>query len=127
MKTKIDNTSGIFGILIGCMMMGQWAMFILTGQVPEIQTAPISIGFHLAAEIATALGLVISGIAILKHLSWGKISLLVANGLLIYSVLASPGYFAQSGQWEMVIMFAVILLLTIFITVIVAKDLLETR
>jgi len=127
MRKKIDNTCGIFGILIGCMMVGQWTMFILTGQVLELQTAPLSIGFHLAAEIATALGLVISGIAIIKRIPWGKISLLVANGLLIYSVLASPGYFAQSGQWEMVIMFAVILVLAVFITIIVAKDLLVSR
>jgi hypothetical protein len=38
---------------------------------------------------------------------------MVANGLLIYTVIVSPGYFAQSGQWPLVGMFALLLVLAV--------------
>jgi hypothetical protein len=45
--------------------------------------------------------------------------------MLLYSVIVSPGYFAQLGQWEFVAMFAILCILTIISTVIVAKDFLR--
>jgi hypothetical protein len=33
--------------------------------------------------------------------------------MLTYTVLVSPGYFAQLGQWPLVAMFAVLLILTL--------------
>ena len=90
-------------------MIAQWALSILTGGVPEFQTEPWRIGFHLAAEFSTALMLIIGGIAVLKSAGWGRIVLLIALGMVIYSEIVSPGYFAQLGQWPMVIMFAVLL------------------
>jgi hypothetical protein len=31
--------------------------------------------------------------------------------MLLYTAIVSPGYFAQKGEWAMVVMFAVILIL----------------
>jgi hypothetical protein len=107
--------TGIFALVIGFLMFGQWAVSLATGGVPELQTAPLSIGFHLAAEILTALALILAGLALLKKKSWGRTLFLVAGGMVLYSVINSPGYFAQKSQWPMVGMFAVIFFLAVFL------------
>jgi hypothetical protein len=101
--------SAWFGIGVGFLMLGQWAFFITTGAVPELISEPWSIGFHLAAEILTALGLILGGIAVLKSKAWGSKALLAMLGMLMYSLIASPGYFAQQGAWALVGMFALLL------------------
>jgi hypothetical protein len=98
-----------YGIVVGVLMLSQWVFLIATGAVPEFHSAPWSIGFHLAAELLTALGLILSGAAVLKSKTWGPKALLVALGMLIYSLIASPGYFAQQGAWTLVGMFAILL------------------
>ena len=108
----------IFGMLCGIGMFAQWALFIVTGQVPELQTEPYRIAFHLAAEGITALGLIVSSIFLLKQTHTGKILYAVACGMLLYSVIVSPGYFAQLGQWGFVIMFAVLLILAVLSLVV---------
>jgi hypothetical protein len=90
-------------------MLAQWGFFITTGEVPEFETEPWRISFHLAAEIAMAFALITGGIATLRKRPWGIPILLVAIGMVIYSEIASPGYFAQLGQWGLVVMFAVLL------------------
>jgi hypothetical protein len=47
--------------------------------------------------------------AMLKRKTWGKTVLLVGLGMVTYSEIVSPGYFAQLNQWPMVCMFAVVL------------------
>lgn len=102
--------SAWYGILVGCLMIAQWVFTILTGGVPEFQTAPWEIALHLAAEMTTAMMLMLGGIAVLKSVHWGKQILFVGLGMVIYSEIVSPGYFAQRGQWAPVAMFAILLL-----------------
>lgn len=101
--------AGWFGLAVGLLMLGQWAFLLLAGQVPELATAPWSIGFHLAAEAATAGALIPAGVALLRGRVWGRFVYLPALGMLIYSVIASAGYFAQSGAWPLVAMFGLLL------------------
>lgn len=101
--------SAWYGILVGFLMIVQWSFSILSGGVPEFQSAPWEIAFHLAAEFFTALMLIIGGIAALRSLSWAKQVLLVGLGMVIYSEIVSPGYFAQLGQWPLVALFATLL------------------
>ena len=98
-----------YGIIVGFIMIAQWIFFLTTGSVPELQTEPWRIALHLAAECTTALMLIVSGIAALKSAAWGRKVLLVGLGMVIYSEIVSPGYFAQLGQWALVAMFAVLL------------------
>jgi hypothetical protein len=99
-----------YGIVVGFLMIAQWAFSILAGGVPEFQTAPWEIIFHLAAEMSTALVLIMGGIATLQSTAWSKQVLLLGLGMVIYSEIVSPGYFAQREQWPLVAMFAILLL-----------------
>lgn len=107
--------SAWYGIWVGILMIAQWAFSIVTGSVPEFETTPWAIGFHLAAEFTTASMLIIGGIAALRSTTWGRTVLLVGLGMVIYSEIVSPGYFAEQGQWAMVAMFAVLLLGAVFV------------
>lgn len=100
--------SAWYGIVVGIGMIVQWTFFIVSGNVPEFQTEPWRIAFHLGAEALTASMLIIGGIGTLRSTNWYKTVLLVGLGMVIYSEIISPGYFVQQGQWLMVGMFAVI-------------------
>jgi membrane protein YdbS with pleckstrin-like domain len=60
--------------------------------------------------MSTALVLIIGGLATLKSISWGKKALSVGLGMVIYTEIVSPGYYAQQGQWLFVGMFAILLI-----------------
>ena len=103
--------SAIFALCVGVLMLLQWAFFLLTGNVPELQTAPWSIAFHLAAEFLTAILLIISGMMLIRKHLLGKHIFLLAVGMVVYAMVNSAGYFAQSGDWIFVMMFGVLLVL----------------
>jgi hypothetical protein len=57
-------------------------MFLFTGSVPELQTEPVRIAFHLAAAFTTAALLVVGGLGVLILRKWGcHVSLLVLGVL----------------------------------------------
>ena len=108
--------SSIFAILVGALMVIQWTLTIVRGQIagPEDGSAGrgrIEMTYHLVAEFATAVLLIVAGTGLLSSMPWGTTVFFVASGMLIYTVINSPGYFAQQGNRPMVIMFAVILVL----------------
>lgn len=105
--------TGLYSIIIGTLMIMQWCFFIFTGKVPELQIEPIRITFHLVSEGLTALALILSGIGLLGKRRWGRDTALIALGMLLYTTIVSPGYFAQQGEWMLVGMFVVILALTL--------------
>ena len=98
-----------YGIIVGILMIVQWILSIISGGVPEFQTEPWRIGFHLAAEFSTAIMLIVGGVAVFRSASRGKTVLLIGLGMVIYSEIVSPGYFAQLGQWPMVGIFTLLL------------------
>lgn len=111
--------AAVFALIVGVGMIGQWAMFLATGQVPELETEPLRVRFHLAGEFATAIALLVGGIALLTDQAWGRWFYLLALGMLLYTVIVSPGYFADKGQWALVGMFAILLLLALVSVVLV--------
>lgn len=107
------NFPAIFAIIVGVGMIGQWAVSYFLKQIPELKTEPIRIGFHLAAEFITALALIAGGLGLLGGWAWGVPVYLVATGMLLYTAIVSPGYFAQKGQWGWLVMFGAIILLAL--------------
>jgi len=103
-----------FCLIIGVCMIAQWLFFILTGNVPELESEPVRIAFHLTAEAATAIALVFSAWLLRRKARNARTAATFALGMLAYTSIVSPGYFAQFGQWPFVVMFAVLLVLTGF-------------
>ncbi len=104
----------VFSIAVGFLMVVQWAFFILTGNVPEFSINPIEISFHIAVEMLTAAALITGGVSLLRSGDSARFVYLIAQGMLIYAVINSSGYFAQRGEWVFVLMFAVLLVLSVF-------------
>ncbi|MHB0981371.1 MAG: hypothetical protein ACYC5Q_15115 [Thermoleophilia bacterium] len=75
------------GTVVGC------------GVVPRFSTiiARLSRGRRLVAEAANALALIAAGIRLLRRSRHAPPLGLVANGMLAYTVIVGPGYFAQNG------------------------------
>ena len=100
-------------LVIGVVMLAQWGFFIAAGAVPEFGTEPYAIAFHLVAEVATAMALIVSGALLLRG-RWHAVRFAVlAFGMLLYTTVNSPGSFAQQGTWPLVAMFAVVLALSL--------------
>ena len=100
-------------IVVGALMAIQWLFFLTTGNVPELETEPLAIGFHLAAELATAVALILAGTGLLRGSRRAPGVTLLALGMLLYAIINSAGYFAELGVWLMVAMFGVLLVLTL--------------
>lgn len=111
-----------YSIVIGIMMAAMWTVFALTDEIPELDTSPKEIYFHLAAEFLTAAALIAGGLGLLLRRSWGYSIYLVSLGLLAYTVVVSPGYYAQREEYAFVGMFAVLMALDIvFIALSIRK------
>lgn len=107
MKTK--TMAAIYSILVGVSIIGMWTILYINGSIPEIDTEPIRIGMHLVAEIATGIILILGAYGLLNNKRWGYDMYLISMGMLIYTLFASPGYYAEKGNYLFVGMFAIIL------------------
>jgi len=117
----VRRIAAVYAIVVGVLMIGQWGMFIATGQVPEFATEPIRISFHLFGEFATAGLLLAGGLGLLKARKWGFHVFLVSMGMLLYTIIVSPGYFAQQGELVFVGMFAVLVILTVLLVAVAIR------
>ena len=93
-------------------MLGIWIVQLVTGQAPELQTAPIEIALAITADWLTAITLLVVGVGLLSKRNWAYKLYLFALGMLVYSVLISSGYFGQLGNTIFVILFAVLFILS---------------
>jgi len=112
----------ILSIVFGAMMLLMWSFLIISGQVPDLERDIISLSMHWTAEFITAVTLIIGGAGLLKKSGWSVIVYPLSMGLLFYTLIASPGWYAQRGEWSMVIMFAVILVASLVAFVVFMKN-----
>ena len=111
--------AAIFATIVGILMVGQWTLTILRRGVPGPDAGyaagrgHMEMRFHWAAEFVTALALVAGGLGLLAGWAWALPPYLVATGMLIYTVINSPGYFAQQGQWAPVAIFCLLFALAL--------------
>ena len=102
----------VYSLVVGIGMLCMWLFFIAAGSVAEFETKPAEITFHLIAEFGAALMLVIAAILSLGKKPAGKPLLLAALGMLLYTVIVSPGYYVQRGEIPFAVMFFVLAVLT---------------
>ena len=74
--------AAVYAVVVGIAMIGHWAFSLARNQVPELQTEPIRIRFHLAAEFVTAAALLAGGSGLLLDCAWGLNAYLVSIGML---------------------------------------------
>lgn len=117
-RMDIRKVVAAYSLLVGVMMAAMWSVFAVTDQIPEIETSPKEIAFHLAAEFLTAFALIAGGLGLVLRRGWGFAMNLVALGMLAYTVVVSPGYYAQTGDYAFVGVFAVLMALTLFFIVV---------
>ncbi len=113
----LRNIYAGFAVVVGTSMIAVWIMLLATGQVTELVTSPFSIGFHLAAEFVTSLALIVGGAALYRKHILGEKIYVFSSGMLIYTIINSSGYYAQSGDWAFVIMFSIIFVLALIILI----------
>jgi len=103
----------IFSIVVGIGMIVQWSLSYFSKQIPELETERIRVLFHIAAELVTAITLILGGVGLLGNWSCGVPLYLVATGMLFYTAIVSPGYFAQKGQWVWLVIFGVLIVMAL--------------
>jgi hypothetical protein len=108
----IDQMSlaAAYAILVGIFVVLQWVYFLATKQVSELETEPAKIIFHLVAEFITAAALLIGGWGLLKDRAWGLQVHLISMGMLLYTLIDSPGHYVHIREWSMVGVFVVFLI-----------------
>lgn len=110
----------VFAIIVSVAMIGQWVMSYVTKKIPEVETEPWRIGFHIAGEMATAISLIVGGSGLLVGMPWAPTLFAVSMGMLLYTAIVSPGYFVQRGQWVWVLVFGALIALAIVAIVAVS-------
>jgi hypothetical protein len=110
---NIRKIAAIYALIIGIAMIGMWLSLIATNQVPEINTEPIRITYHLIGEFLTAVLLLLGGFGLFTNRGWGFHVFLISMGMLLYTVIVSAGYYGQLGDMIMVGMFTLFQILTV--------------
>ena len=88
-----------------------WGIEIRNGALNRPDRSRGEIALHLAAEVVTALLLATGGMILAR--GGPRWLALVGLGMLLYTVIQSPGYFVARQELAPVVMFAVLALLTI--------------
>jgi hypothetical protein len=102
---------GWYAVAVGLLMAGWWALALRGGALDRPDRSRTELGLHLAAEFLTAALLVLGGTVLLVADTAGVV--LVALGMLLYTVIQSPGYFLARREREPAVMFAVLVVTTL--------------
>jgi hypothetical protein len=114
---RLRRTAAIYSILVGLAIIATWIILLSTGQVPELETAPLPITFHIIAEFITAAILLAGGIGLILSRTWAFNIYLLSMGMLIYAVVNASGLYAQRGNMAMIVVFIVVIIIAIILTV----------
>jgi hypothetical protein len=117
----MQKLTGIYQVLVGTGILGIWTLLGLKREIPEFDTAPWQITMHISAEVITGILLFLSGLYVLVRGRKPPIFYL-SMGALIYTLVASPGYYAHQAQWGIAALFLALLLTSILILIFQKDD-----
>ncbi len=112
----MKSVVSIYSIAMGVVMLVAWSVLWAIGAIPEMTTQPWEIAMHLTAEFTTAGLLIISGTGLWFEAPWAMRINVFASGMLVYSLIQSPGYYLQRDAMVLVLMFAIVFLITLAIS-----------
>jgi hypothetical protein len=96
-----------YAIAVAVLMAGWWTVDLRAGALDRPDRTRAEIGLHLAAELTSAAVLAVGGVLALGRGATGL--LLVGLGMLLYTVIQSPGYFVARREFAPAVMFAVLI------------------
>jgi hypothetical protein len=102
---------GWYAIAVGVLMAGWWAVDLRGGALDRPDRSRAELGLHLTAEFLTGAALLVGGVLLLVTDTTGVV--LVGLGMLLYTVIQSPGYFLARREREPAVMFAVLVVTTL--------------
>jgi len=79
---QLPRATAFFCIVTGVLILVLWMMLFATGQLTDIGERATSYVFHLTAEMLTATLLMLSGIVIMRQLSYARRLFYFAGGML---------------------------------------------
>lgn len=118
----MKTITGLYQLLSGSGMIVVWVMLFVGKQIPEVVTEPVRIAMHITAELATAIMLIFSGIHLLRRKHIHPLLFPLSMGCLLYTLIASPGYYAGKGEWGMVVFFGAMLACVILLLFLMYSD-----
>jgi len=92
MNNMINKIIPIYSIILGIAILGMWTFLILSGDINEGKS---EISFHLFSEFLMAILCIAGGILYLRIKY--KYMLIMANAMVVYSVINAAGYYAEKG------------------------------
>jgi hypothetical protein len=104
-----------FLISVGVSIFVFWIYAIIYGKIPELKYEPIRVYFHIIAEIGTAILLLTSGYFLIVDHKFSSHILYLGMGMLLYSLIASFGYYFQKRNWIFIGLFTLLLSLEIWL------------
>ena len=115
----IELIASIYTLIIGIAMLCTWFMLLIKRKVPELNTKPTQIYFHLGAEFLTAIMLIIGGIGLIMNQFWGVTIFFIAIGMTIYSMINAAGFYGQLKDWPMFVTLIVFTIFSLLITIMI--------
>lgn len=120
MKTR--RLKAIFSLVVGISILALWVMLFVTDQIPELATEPFRISLHIFSELLLAVLLIATAVAILKRSKNADRLFVFTMGLLLYSVINAAGYFGQSGNIGLIVIFGVLAICAVSLALIKQSD-----
>lgn len=111
-QVKTKDLAAVYSFFVGASMIGMWAAFYVSGQIPELETEPVRVSLHITAEVVTGISLIVGASGLYRNWSWGFRAYLLSMGMLLYTLIVSPGYYAEKGVMELVGMFVVFIVIS---------------
>lgn len=98
----------VFSIGAGASMPLFWLAAGARGRMAHFAEGRDDIWFHVAAEVVTGLVLLVAGVgmAVTDDAPWAKALSALGLGLLVYSLIQSPGHYVAKGDRRMAATFA---------------------
>ncbi len=114
---KLVKLAATYSVFVGIAIIGLWVILYLSNEIPELSTTPIAISMHIAAELVTAILLIVGGVGLLLKRIWGFQIFMFSMGMLFYTLIQSPGYYLEKGERIFVAMFVFFISITLFFVI----------
>ncbi len=100
-------------------MLLMWFLLLIKREVPELNTKPTQLYFHLVAEFITGIMLIIGGVGLIMNQFWGEVLFFIAIGMAIYSTINAAGFYGQLKDWPMFITLLMFTFISLTITILI--------